>query len=278
MSVIRNINNFIGLFLTVISQFSRIRIWLLLSVIFFIHWLVLFAHYKFYSPAFYGLISNWIEVNDQFARGFIHYPGHFLLLPFYFGWAKLIIGTFFEGAILGAVAFLFYDQFSREVSPSLLKSNRFLLWLNLVFAWLVLNSLLVLVNYFLPELMKSFLIYSPRRQVVFNYMFMPFLYVMIMAVFYYTIPIIAIYRRNSLKAIKASFKMFLRHPIATIAMAFVVLLAPVLISFINNAQDIIVDKFSPEMVYYLLLIGLVIDIPINFLWMGTATAYLVEKE
>lgn len=278
MSILRNINNFIGIFLTVFGQFGKIRIWLMLLVIFVIHWLVLFSHYKFYSPLFYGLISNWIEVNDQFARGFIHYPGHFLLLPFYFGWAKLIVGTFFEGAILGAVAFLFYDQMSREVNPSLLKSNRFLLWLNLVLAWFVLNALLVAVNYFLPQLIQPFLMYSPRRQLVFNYMVMPFLYVMIMAVFYYSIPIVAIYRRNFLNSIKASFKLFIRHPVATIAMAFVVLLAPLLISFINNAQDIIVDKFSPEMVYYLLLIGLVIDIPINFLWMGTATAYLAEKE
>lgn len=278
MNVLREINNFIGLFLSVFRQFSRVRIWLMLLVIFIIHWLVLFSHYKFYSPVFYGLISNWIGVNDQFARGFIHYPGHFLLLPFYFGWAKLIVGTFFEGAILGAVAFLFYDQFSREVNPSLLKSNRLLLWLNLVMAWVVLNACLVVVNYYLPQLMQSFLIYSPRRQLVFNYVLMPFLYVMIMALFYYTIPIVAIYRRNFLRSIKASFKLFWRHPMVTIMMAFLILLAPILLSFINNAQDIIVEKFSPEMVYYLLLTGLIIDIPINFFWMGTATAYLVEKE
>jgi len=38
------------------------------------------------SPVFYGFIKFWTGLfGDQQAAGFTHYPGHFLLLPYFFG-------------------------------------------------------------------------------------------------------------------------------------------------------------------------------------------------
>jgi hypothetical protein len=40
----------------------------------------------------------------------------------------------------------------------------------------------------------------------------------------------------------------------------------------------IVQKFKPELVYWLLLAGLVVDILFFFFWMGTAVRFLVDEE
>ncbi|MDH4157989.1 MAG: hypothetical protein OEW00_12015, partial [candidate division Zixibacteria bacterium] len=103
MRVMGEINLFIGLAVDTLKQFGRGKIWLILFLYFLIDWLVLYAHYDFASPVFYTLISVWTGlVDSQRAAGFTHYPDQFLLMPYYFGWAKLLVGALVEGAFLGA--------------------------------------------------------------------------------------------------------------------------------------------------------------------------------
>jgi len=277
--MLQGVNTYIGIFADTFKYFNRGKAWLWLLVIFVVEGIILQAHYKFYSPLFYWIMSPWINLDQQTATGFIHYPGHFLLLPLYFGKAKFIIGSFFEGAVLGAVALIFYRHSTGSTDTFRSRGLQlFMRWFQLCFAWFIINGLFFLVNLLLPQLFGSFLINSPRRMSVFNNVFLPFIFVLIMSMFYFMIPYIAIYRANVFKAIKNSFLLFFRNPFICFFAALTILIIPVILSILLSNQVTIVNKFNPELVYYLLLLGLFFDLLVNFFWVGTAVRYLIEKE
>ena len=280
MTTISSINRFISLFIDTIRQFGRGRIWLLLFAYFLLNWLLLYSHYNFVSPIFYGFIKFWTGLfGNQQATGFTHYPGHFLLLPYFFGWAKFYLGVVVEGAVLGAAALMFYDSFldvgkeDRASLKTILAS-----WIHLVLAWLLLNGLIMLANLQLPELLEPWLVGSPQRIMAFEFVLLPFIYVVVLALFFFMVPSVAIYRESFLKALKRSLSIFVKNPFTCFFLSLIVLAVPILIAIINSRSAEIVQKFKPELVYWLLLVGLVVDIFLYFFWMGTAVRFLMDEE
>jgi hypothetical protein len=280
MDFVSSINRFIGLFVDTFKQFGRVRIWLVLLGYFLINWLLLYAHYNFVSPFFYGFISFWTGLfGDQQATGFTHYPGHFLLLPYFFGWAKLFLGILLEGAVLGAVAVMFYQSY-HEIAKEERATFRqvFASWIHLELAWLLLNGLILAVNRFLPDLLRPWLAGSPRRTMAFEFAALPLIYVVILAVLFHMIPAAAVYRDHFFRALRRSFRLFLRRPFTSFFLSLLLLTVPVFVSIINGKSADIVQKFKPELVYWLLLAGLIVDVFFYFFWMGTAVRSLVDEE
>ena len=150
------------------------------------------------SPVFYGFIKFWTGLfGNQQAVGFTHYPGHFLLLPYFFGWAKFFRGIIVEGAVLGAAALMFYNSFldiPKEDRAPL--RTIFSSWIHLVLVWTLISGLILLVNLQLPKLLESWLAGSPWRIMAFEFVVLPFIYVVILAVFFFTIPRVTIYKRE----------------------------------------------------------------------------------
>ena len=280
MTFIQGINYFLNLFLESLKRFKLIRIWLLLLAYFLVNWLILYAHYDFYSPFFYGIIKPWIHLfGDQRAIGFTHYPGHFLVLPFFFGWAKFYLSVLLEGSVLGGVAVMFYHSYMEEKSENKNSFGRiFLLWFQLTMTWLVINIIFLLIDVKLPELFHSFLAGSPRRILVFQYLLQPFLYVVIMSLFFFAIPYVAIYRVNVFTGLGRSLIYFKNNPILCFFLSVFILIIPVSISLLLTQQHLIVTKFKPELIYWILLVGLITDIFVNFFWMGMAVRHIIDQE
>lgn len=278
MNTVRAINRFISLFLDIFGQFGRYRIWLLLLAYFLLDWLVLFAHYDFVSPLFYGPVNIWTGLfGTQRATGFSHYPGHFLMLPYYYEWARFFVGVIIEGVMLGAVALMFFNGFMKaedRLSFRVILSS----WLHLLLGWLLLNGLMLAFSLTLPEWFSSLLTGSPRRMMVFRFGFMPAVYVAVLSLFFFVIPSIAVFGENVIQAVKRSVSIFFRNPFTCICLALIILAGPLLISIVTGRPDIIVEKFKPELVYWVLLAGLVIDIFVNFFWMGAAVRFLIDEE
>jgi len=280
MYVLTGINKFVGLFLDSMRMMGRGRIWFLLLLNFLINLLVLYSHYRFQSPVFYGVIHAWTNLFDPgHAVAFTHYPGHMLLLPYFNGWAKFFVSTVIEGAILGGIAVTFFDAWldagkrARHTIGSALW-----LWLQLILGWLLINGLILLVNVQLPSLMQGFLYGSPSRMRAFKFLMLPGIYIIITALFYFALPYAAIHRTNIFRAAGQSLKLFFSRPITCLFLAAFILAVPVLISIALGEQDSIIEKFRPELVYWLLLLGLITDIFVNFFWMGTAARVLAEEE
>ncbi len=274
------INLFIGLLVDTLKQFGRAKIWLILFLYFLVNWLVLYAHYDFVSPFFYTLISFWTGfVDSERAVGFTHYPTQFLLMPYFFGWAKLLIGAIIEGAFLGAAALVFANRFlhldEEERPPVFSVLTR---WIHLVIAWVILNGLMLVANDQLQSFFRPFVSGSPRRELALEFLVLPVVYVCILSLLFFAIPSIVVFRENVFKAIKRSLVICIERPIAVILCSALVLVVPVLLSAASGRPAVIVEKFRPELVYWILWIGLVADMVVNFFWMGMATRYLAEEE
>jgi hypothetical protein len=53
---------------------------------------------------------------------------------------------------------------------------------------------------------------------------------------------------------------------------------PYLLSRIAGRSEQIVWNFRPELVYWVMLAGLVVELVANFFWMGTAVRFLLEHD
>lgn len=280
MSIIGSVNRFIDLFVDSIREFGRGKIWLLLGGYFLLQWLILYAHVHFASPLVWGWMKIWLGLfPEHVANGFKHFPGHFLTLPYLFDWAKFAVGILIEGLVLGGIAMLFFD--SMLATP---KSDRLSLkllwpsWVHLIVGWLALNGLMLATAVALPGWLESWLEGSPRRQLFVQLGVIPGIYVVLLALFYFTIPSVALFGENAWQAIKRSVRLFFRHPFSLLILSGLILIGPVIIGAVAGRTGLIVEKFRPEMVYWVLVAGLVVGALASFFWMGTAVRFLIDEE
>lgn len=277
MSLLTGINQIIGLFVDLFKQVSQWRIWLILVGYFLINWLVLYALYHFLSQPFAGIVSAWLSLFDeQSVVGFTHYPGHFLLLPLFFGWTKVWLGLLLEGTVLGSIAVLFAHRLG--AGPDFDRRLLYRIFIHSTLTWAILHGLVLLADLQLPVILESFLEYAPRRQMLFNLVLMPSLYVILLAIFFYAIPAAAVLGKNTVRATMKSISVFLKHPLISLFLAASVLFIPFSISTIVGRSGMIAAKFHPELIHSLLLAGILVDIVVLFLWMGTAVKLLLDSE
>jgi hypothetical protein len=278
--MIKYINRLIGVIIDTLRQYRLISVWLLLTANLLIQWGVLAALNNFMSPLLFKPVMAFVNlVGDQYAAGFSHYPGHYMILPYVFDWAKFIIGVILEGLILGGVALLMYeDHFdtpSGERTPLKAVIGS---WLHLSVAWALLNGMMLVISLGLPSLFESWMTGSPRRIMAYQFGLVPIIYLFLIGLQFFVIPRIAIFGENVLRALKGSVIVFVRNPISCLILAFIVLLGPWVVSFFTGQPAVIVEKFQPELVYWMLVVGLFVEMLANFLWIGSAARFLVELE
>jgi hypothetical protein len=280
MPVLKHINQFVSLYEETFKQLFRWRIWLALAIYAVLAWLVLYAHSDISSPLLFGIMKVWTSIfGSTRAAGFFHYPGHYSLMPYYFEWAKMILSIIVEGVFLGTAALLFYNVFvgtAQDLADSFRVQIR--LWGQLVLASVIINGLISLVGWALPTLFAPLLRGYGRRTLAFEFVFMPFVYSLLLALFYFTIPSIAITGVSFLKGMSRSLKIFVHRPFTSFFLAAIVLLAPVAVASIVQQTDTLIDKFRPETIYWLLAIGILADLVSAFLWMGTAARFLASEK
>lgn len=286
MSVVNNINLFISVIYDTIKKIGWGRIWLLLLGYFGLQFLVLVAHWRFLSPVFYSPMIAWLHVVDSFpellvpsgaAPLFTHYPDQYLVLPTIFSWGKMLVALVFEGLVMGAAAILFRNAFFHaDGDHPLPLRDAFRYWPRLLTVWLVLNLIFLAINVGLPMLVRDFLIANPRRQLGFQFGIIPLIYALVLGMFYFVYPAIVVMGDSALGAIGRSIRVFARRPFASLLMAILVLVMPVLVSALASRSHDIIQKFQPELVVFLLMAGLAVEMVAYFFWAGTATKYLLE--
>ncbi|MCP4685538.1 MAG: hypothetical protein GY867_08810 [bacterium] len=275
MNLLKGINHYFLLILDTLRKIGHWRVWLVLMGYFLLNWFLLYAHYDFMSPLFYNVIKSWtLLVDADLAPAFTHYPQQFVLMDHYFGWSKIGLGLLFEGLMLGIVARLFARRVYRRQIES---RSVWSLWMHLMIVWIVLNGLWMLAASQIPALAAPYLT-GPRRIMAFAFAFLPFVFVAILSVLYCALPAVVIYGDNALKAVIRSLRLFLSRPFTSFFLAALVLAVPTFVAAIISRPDQVIDKFRPELIYYLLLAGLAIEIPANFLWIGTAVHFLRDTE
>ncbi|MBN2227062.1 MAG: hypothetical protein JW763_06825 [candidate division Zixibacteria bacterium] len=275
MSFVLGMNRFIAVYLSVFRHFFKGRLWWPFVLYALLQFLVLLAVKNYVHPMIYPVLSPIIGLfGERPAQIFSHYPGMFLMLPSVAQWIKLALGVLFEGLAVGLVSVSFLRLFSQDRPTAALAFGK---WPSLLIVWTIITAILMAINWFLPNLFSDILYLNPRRQFVFG-IWMRLLTVVVYAVFIYAVPSIIVYKNNIGEALKDSLRLFFRHPFFTFFLALVPYLLSVPISYILENVDTIVTKFTPELVFYLVVVGLIIDMVVNLLVTGTVVKFLIEEK
>lgn len=133
-----------------------------------------------------------------------------------------------------------------------------------------------MANLFLPDLFENFLSGSPRRIAAFEFC-MGFLTVVLFSIFIYAVPAVIVYKNSFLQAFKTSISIFARVPIFSFFLALIPYLLTVPTTYLAGKSDVIISKFSPELVFYILAVGLFVDMIANVIMTGAVVKFLDEE-
>ena len=272
------LNQFISLFIETFKMIGRGKIWLILLSLSGVNALILFVHIDFLSNLFYPLMAWWTQaVSESASNVFTHYPGHYLALPHYYGLARLLPGLLLEGLVLGWAAMVFRKGYLKGANLPTSLGHISRSWIHLVGCWVVLNSLTMLASIYLPDMLEFFHQDSPRRLLAVEFVIIPAILTLLLAMFYYALASVAIEGRNLFGGLKRSLLLFFRRPITSFFLAAIILSGTYLVTVIGSKSQNIIEKFNPELVSWILFVGIGVELIANFLWIGTAVRFLLEE-
>lgn len=276
MSALDRLNRFIGLYLATLGRLFRFYIWIPLAIYALLQILIIILASNFTNPTIYTIMKPLVGLlGERNVEIMSHYPGIYLVLPSVVAWGKYILGVLFEGLVMGMAAALFVRAYSG--SPvDVGFSTAFRKWLPLLVVWCFISALILVANKFIPELFSSFLAGSPRRVFLFG-IIMKLITVLIYSLFIYAIPAIIVYGYGILKAVRKSLSLFAEYPIFSYFLALVPYLLTVPFAYIYENTGTIVSKFTPELMLYILVAAVIVDMIVNFILSGTVVKFLLDE-
>jgi len=277
LGFIQKLNWLIELYLSTLKSAWKISLWAPFVVYSVLQLFLLIALVSYVNPGIHTILSPVISLAAGMGSPlFGHYPDLFLMLPMVFQWGKLILGIIFEGLAAGVTSLLFLKAFTSSERAQTAYKSSFSRWPQLVITWTCITAVLVLVNWLLPSVFSGLLEGSPRRVAVFD-IFLRLLTVFLYAIFIYAVPAVAAFQKSVWGAFKMSFSFFAKYPIFSFFLALVPYLLSIPTTFLAAQSDVIVEKFSPELVFYILLVGIIADFLVNFLTTGAVVKFLIEE-
>lgn len=266
----------------VFRQMSKVSLWIPLLAHGVLALGLALIHYYIFSPVTGPLVKVWVKVIDaQYASLFYHYPIHFTLLPYFFGTAQQVLNILVEAFLFGIVLDLLISLYRGE-RPAFMQSlsRAFRRYVQLTVVWLVLISVLYVINMNFSDFVETILGYSlqdaPRRQMMAQFAARG-ITILIYALFVFMLPSIMAGGMSFFGAVKRGFRLFFRHPFAAIGLVLIPYLIGFFPSWALSNPSKIVANFNPEVVFYLVLVSIGIDVVVNFILLGTSLKFFMDQ-
>jgi hypothetical protein len=117
---------------------------------------------------------------------------------------------------------------------------------------------------------------APRRQ-MFAQLAARGITVVVYAVFIYLLPSILAGGASYWESIKRGLRLFFQHPFVAIGIVLIPYFIGLLPSWVLSDPGKIVSNFYPEMVLYLILVSIGVDIIVNFILLGTSLKFYMDQ-
>jgi len=255
----------------------RLKLWLPFFILAAMQFLLLLLFRSYVHPNIYPLLSPLVELlGKNNADIFAQYPGLFIALPYVYQWARLILGMLFEGLAVGMTAYLFLIYFGSQRGERTGPAGVFSKWPQLAVAWAIVTAVILIINIYLSPLFRDFLAGSPRRLMIFDIV-MKLIGVAVYALFIFVIPAMFVYGKNIFEALKTSLSLFFKYPVFTFFVVLIPYLFTLPITYLSDQSAIIAIKFTPELIFYILSAGLVVDMLVNFVMTGALVSFLLDE-
>jgi len=263
-------------------QMNRVSIWVPLLIQALLALVLLLMHYYIFSPVTGSIVRGWAGlINGEYAPMLFHYPNHLALLPYFYGIARLVLNAVVEAFLFGIVIDLFISLYRGE-QPSLMISVRHALgkYFQLTVVWIILMALLFVINRYFNVFIEDVIGYSletaPRRQLVAQFAARG-ITIVLYAFCIFLLPSIMAGGARFGEKIKRGFRVFFQHPAIAIGLVLIPYLIGLIPSWVLSDPGRIVMNFYPELVLYLILISIGIDMIANFIFLGTSLKFFMDQ-
>jgi len=266
-------NFLIGSYIGTIKAMFSLRLWIpyLLFAVASIIILWLFAHpyLAVLGPVFTGIAKFFTGGNEAVA----HYPNLYVFLPKVNGWASVILGVFLEVLLVGAGFVMFSAYYRRErVSFSSAFAAAKGRYSQLVTLWLFYTVVFLLLLLVLPKLFDPLIGGSPRRTLAFG-IGIRFLGSIILAMFMYVLPNILVDSEKFTAAVRRSLRTFAGSMFSSYVIALVPYLIVLPFTIMLYDPILIVTKFYPELIFYLIAGQIVANMFAGFIFTSTVLRF-----
>jgi len=265
-----------------IRQMGRVILWLPLLIYGFLAFGIALMHYHIFSPAAGPIVAAWVNlIKPDLANLFYHYPVHFEMFPFFFGNARLAVGVITEAFLFGVFIDLMIALY-RGQRPALAVSFGHALrrYFSLTVVWAVLIAVLYVVNLYFNDFIENVIGFtlkaSPRRQLAAS-VALRGLTVLIYMPFVFMLPSIMAGAASFGEIIRRALGMFTRHPFVAFGLVLIPYLIGLLPNWAASQSSNIVANFFPELVFYLVVISIAVDVIINFIFLGTSVKFYMDR-
>jgi|WetSurMetagenome_2_1015567.scaffolds.fasta_scaffold84213_2 hypothetical protein len=263
-----------------LRQMGKPSLWAPLLVQALLAVILAMIHYYIFSPVAGPLVSAWVHlIKPSLGAGYFHYPAQFVIFPYLFGLARLVLNALTEAFFMAVVVDLFYAIYRGE-RPILLVSFKkaWSKYLPMMLVWLVLLAILFAVSTYFNDFVMNVLGFNlhgaPRRQMAASFA-LRVLTMIIYVPFMYMIPAIMAGQKTG-ESVRRALMISLRHPFITFGLIVIPYLLGFLPAWAAGESQKIVSNFYPELVYYLTLLSIVVDAVVNFLVVGTSAKFYLD--
>lgn len=269
MRAVEGFHNFIWIFWGTIRSFTSLRLFAPWAVLALLQGILLLLLFYFLVPPVDKIMVPVLKL--VFGDRFFHFPGSLVLLPKAFYYGNLLLGIIAGSFLGGVAAYLFAGHFSGERGSfrgglSLVFSR----YPSLILLWAVGTLLFVLILVFPQKLFSSLVVGSPRRALALQ---VGSFTLALAAVTFFTYAFISVVlsRSNVLDSIRESFQLARRRFLSTFFFVSIPFLIHLPLDYLLSDPEVIVAKFNPHLVVYLLAVAIAVSLFSSFLLVGNLT-------
>ncbi|MEZ5359006.1 MAG: hypothetical protein R3F48_09275 [Candidatus Zixiibacteriota bacterium] len=283
MSQAVRFGEFSFLYRQVLRQMLRIALWLPLLLQGLLTIGLAFAHENMFSTVFGPILEGWVKFlyTPEAARAFFFYPDHYLILPAIFSASTRVFSFICEAFFFAVFSDLLIALYRGE-KPIIGQafSHAFKSYIKLTVSWAVLLLVLYFVSTYFYSFLENVLGFSlhtaPRRQFLALIM-LHGVNVLIYMPFIYVIPSIMAGGAAWWPAITRAVRLTIKHPFITLAIVAIPYTIAAVPSLPLSYTRKIISIFNPELVFQLMLVVIVINILANFVLLGAAVKFFMDK-
>jgi hypothetical protein len=275
MRLLDKVNNFILTYLETFRSFKRISLWVPFFIYGLFQTIILLILVSFPSGVAAGIFLPLLK--KSYGEAILHYPTFFILLPALFNRTNLILGLIVGVLLDGAAVFMFCSHFTQSrisfFSGIKLALSRY--WMLFVLG--ILRLLVIWVMEVPFWLFKGMVVGSPKREFALE-MGCLALGVIYTGFFIYATPAVIWHRKKLGQAIRDSWNIYIHNFFSTFLFIFIPLMIEFPINFVERQGPTVITKFNPEVVAWILVLGIIVSVLANFILSGTIVKFYLGEE
>ena len=238
---------------------------------------VLYSLVNFVNAPFSNILIPLIR--ELFGESALHYPSFFFILSPLYNQINIVLSGFLGIVIIGMATHIFAVNF-RANRPTLGQALKETMpkYGVLFIIWILESALSLAMIIGVPQILNELLQpeYRISRLIEMGGLLLG---IIIGAIFAYTSALIILDRQKLLRSISQTFMIFKRNAFTTFFLIAVPTFFYFPISYLSRKTDLLISKFSPEIIAGLLGTGIFISLLLSYFQIGSITRfYLLQTE